>query len=295
MGEATMSIAAPSRKEVGEEEAEGAIKAVYGDIKATLRVPLVSLVFRLLAAYPDYLQLAWRQIKPNAQTLFFERQADSLRRRAVDVVATLGRAPAPADSTTADVLKTFHYVLPKLLLVITALRASGRGQYPNLEELALEAKRQIASGVPPDMPTFGLIDPETADEKVRFVFDDVRETLGVSTINSDIRALANWPDYLEAAWQSLKPILGTDQYVGADRELRAMANETVVMLPFRVEINPHVMRLLGLSEEGIDSVQGIIETAFQLVPKLLLNAAFLTAGAIGREAAQQSPYPPTVL
>src|SRR5205085_1790875 len=107
--------------EVLEEHAEGNVKGIYEEIKKTFRVPLVNLVFRVLAGYPDYLQVAWRQLQPNVQTVFFERRADEVRRYAVEAMSSLGTAPQPVErEQIAPVLHVFHYVNPKLLLAVGA-------------------------------------------------------------------------------------------------------------------------------------------------------------------------------
>src|SRR5689334_18481013 len=106
--EADMATVATS--EVPEAEAEGKIKAIYDDIKDTLRVPTVSPVFRVLATEPDYLQLAWSALKPNVQTAFFEARADDLRRMAVDAASAWGGPPAAGDAPgAADAIRVFHY------------------------------------------------------------------------------------------------------------------------------------------------------------------------------------------
>jgi hypothetical protein len=121
--------------EVLEDNATPEVKRVYDDIKTALRVPLVDLVFRDLARYPDFLTVAWRQLHPNVQSIYFERQADRVRARAVDAVATWSSAPAAPDDELRATLEVFHYVNPKLLIAVAALRAAVGGKYPKLVEL----------------------------------------------------------------------------------------------------------------------------------------------------------------
>jgi serine/threonine protein phosphatase PrpC len=283
---ATAEVAPPT--EVSEESAEGPVKQIYADIKDTLRVPIVNLVFRTLATHPDYLQLAWNQLKPNARIALFERSAGEIRRSAVEAVVGLGQAPRPEAEEAIAALKVFHYVNPKLLLAVAALRASTSGQYPKVEELPDEDKRQTRLGAPDQAVLPPPVDPSTASERVSSIFADIRSTLDLAVVNSDYRALANWPDYLERAWNSLKPITQLPEYDRMSRDLKVMAEETALVLPFRMETNPYVLRLCGLSEDDIDEVRGILDQFYRLLPGLILNIAFLTIGAIGREAALAS-------
>jgi len=282
--------------EVSEASAEGTIKTIYGDIKDTFRVPIVNLVFRVLATHPDYLQVAWRNLKPNAQTVFFERCADALRAAAVEGVSGLGQPPRPPDSgEAASVLRVFHYVNPKLLLAVGALRSATYGLQPMLAELPRDAKRQIARGVPEGMPPIEMIEPDEAEERVRSVFDDIKATLGLSVVNSDYRALARWPDYLVSAWGALKPVATGAEYRRIQRDLRRRTEEAITTLPFRMDLYPHALRHCGLSERDIESVQATLDSFYSLLPGLIANTAFLSVGSEGKEGAVRSPFPGEVL
>jgi hypothetical protein len=106
------------------QQANRRIKPIYEDIQTTLRVPVVNLIFRTLANYPEYLERAWAQLREIARSRMFEDAADALRRKAL-----WQPTPEPLDVEAVQELRVFndtiHYVLPKLLLAVTALeRAS---------------------------------------------------------------------------------------------------------------------------------------------------------------------------
>lgn len=284
-------IQAPT--EVSEAQAEGVVKTIYGEIKDTFRVPVVNLVFRVLATHPDYLQLAWTALQPNVQTVFFEQRADAVRRLAAETMSAMGRPPAPSDEALAT-LRVFHYVNPKLLVAVAALRVATSGSQPQVIELPREEKRQIAPGVPPEAGTIEMIDPATAAPEVRAIFDDLRATLQVPVINSDYLALARWPEYFGAAWEALRSLTQRPEYRQVQRALRFEAEQTVTALPYRMNLSPHVLRHAGLSEADIDFVRGTLDTFYRLLPGLVANVSFLS-GALGREQALQSPFPPRVL
>ncbi|MGH2448483.1 MAG: halocarboxylic acid dehydrogenase DehI family protein [Chloroflexota bacterium] len=281
--------------EVAEAEAEGKVKATYEDIKSTLRVPVVNLVFRLLAAHPDFLETGWVELKPNAQTVFFEQQADAIRAVAVDAVAGLGQAPAAPDDEARKVLAVFHYINPKLLLAVGALRAATRGQQPKLSVLSADQKRQITPGIPSGAPArIELVDATNAVPPLSVVFADIQTSLGVDVINTDYRALANWPAYFEQAWAAVKAILDEPEYQRALWEMRQYVEEAVVALPYRMDLNPHVLRQAGLGESDLEAVQDILTSFYRLLPGLIANVAFLAAGAVGSDGGR-SPFPATVL
>lgn len=112
-------------------QASEKIKPVYEDIQRTLRVPIVNLIFRTLANFPDYFVSLWEQLNPVLRTQDFEQTADNLRREAL-------LQPVPDVSgvewenlENLDKLRAFndtiHYVLPKLLIVTTAFEVATFG------------------------------------------------------------------------------------------------------------------------------------------------------------------------
>ena len=266
----------PQIHEVTESEAQGKIKAVYEDINSTFGTLSVPLVFRQLATCPDYLEVAWRMLKPNAQTVFFETSADEVRRRATAGAVYLAPAPAPPHpGDVGPVLDLFDRANARLFLAVATLRSGTNGQQPRLTELPQEAKRRAAPPSRHELQAIQLIDRAEASEALQAVFEDMRDTLAAPGIDDTYRALACWPDYLVSAWQAWKPVLERPEYQALQRELYRMTEETVTALPFRMEIYPHALRNAGLSEQQIDDVRAALQAAYRAAPGLVAHAAYL--------------------
>ncbi len=62
-------------------EDDDLIRPIYAHLRATLRVPFVDALFRVLANYPAYLRFASGQFGPYVRTPVFEHAADDLRAR----------------------------------------------------------------------------------------------------------------------------------------------------------------------------------------------------------------------
>jgi hypothetical protein len=276
---------------VPEAEATGKVKATYDDIRDSLRTPNVSLLFRVLAGYPDFLEVAWQQLKPNVITVYFETRADEIRSRAVEGTARLGAPPRP-DPPAAAVLRVYHYVYPKLLLAACAMRCSLTGQYPLLLCLPSSQKRQIRTGVPADSPQIEEVEPAAAGERVAGVFSDIQATLSSEFVGGGFSALAQWPDYLGWAWQSLKPVIASPEYESLRSELRRTAEAALAALPFRIDLSPHVLRLAGLNDSDLDGVRRVLDRFYAYSPGQVANVAFLSIGADGQYGASRSPFPP---
>ena len=56
-------------------------------------------------------------------------------------------------------------------------------------------------------PTVKLVDENTADPRVRAVFDDIKATKRIDRVPNFWRALAANPDNLERAWKDAKDIM----------------------------------------------------------------------------------------
>ena len=278
--------------EVPEAQAEGAVKSIYEDIRRIFRVPLVHPVFRSLATQPDFLQIAWVALKPNLQTVYFERCADALRTLAVEATGALGQGPRPDNADDVrPTLHVLHYANPKVLLAVSALRSAANGEVPRLTELSGDDKRQIATGVPDGAVPIETIESEAADAQIGAIFDDIQATSDPPVVNMVYRALARWPAYLETSWESIKPMIERQEYRAAQRQLRRQADEAVMALPFRMDISSHVMRHAGLSEQQIDDVRDILNRYYGLLPALTVHVSALVTGVDTAEDAKRSPFP----
>jgi hypothetical protein len=282
--------AAHAVPEVSEDDAAGNVKGIYDEIKSVLRVPFVPTLFRSLAVTPDCLQLAWRQLQTNAQTVYFERSADALRLVAVNFVGESGNAPSlPED--VANVVRVMHYIDPKLLIAVTVLRAATTGQRPRMEQLPDADKRRVVPGAPQTMVTPRFTPLPATDPVVQSVIADAQATLGLPQIVGGLRLLASWPELLESCWGGFKPFVESDAYRRAGRDLRLAAEEVVLDLPFRMDLSPHTLRHAGLTEADLDRVRLTLNRFHASLVVSVLFSAFLASGAFGAADAAQSPFP----
>lgn len=118
-----MQLAA-TRPEVMMDATSQRIQAIYEDIQQTLRVPIVNLIFRTLANDPDYFAPAWERTAPTARTRGFEAAADAIRAEALleqePDASQVGRDSTDPLEKIRAFNDTINYILPKLLLVVTA-------------------------------------------------------------------------------------------------------------------------------------------------------------------------------
>ncbi|HEV3310281.1 MAG TPA: hypothetical protein VG815_07170 [Chloroflexota bacterium] len=195
--------------EVSESEATGKVDTLFAGIRSTLGVASVGRLFRRLAVYPWYLDLAWRNLEHNASTAYFHRMAKEL-----EDLAAGGRLPAEDFSRSMRANAV-------MLMAAAALRAGANGQVPKMSLLSPADKQRVQ----PDIPARDSAIGETDSDPIGAALD---------------------------------PAMGIR--VAQLRQRAAMAAES---LPYRMEISSTAGRQAGLTEDQLDSVRGIIETAFQ--------------------------------
>jgi hypothetical protein len=149
------------------------------------------------------------------------------------------------------------------------------------------AMEHVERGVPANMYPMEMV-PDKPDEKlVKEIFQDIRRTLSLPSINSDYRTLALWPDYLAAAWRGLKPIIEREEYKTASDELRETARKLALNLPYPIDLSMEKVKEIGEDEEVLEKT----ESFERLLPGLIINIALLELEWQSAEALSSSPFP----
>ena len=285
-----MQLAA-GKPDIMPDQAGEQISPIYEDIQRTLRVPLVNLIFRTLANYPDYFVPMWNGVSPAFRSKAFEKEADNLRGmaflEAVPDASAVNWESLPEIERLRAFNDTIFYVLPKLLLVTTSIYEVSFGS--RREEETQPANElnssEITLGVAEGTAKVQIVNPEKAAERVRELFSSIKEKHGHPLVSSYYRGLANWPDFLEEAWNRIKPLVGSSAYEERKQELieQALAGT-------------RNFKLLKVEKPAIDQEQSKeikqILTAFQhkFIPEMLLDVALIKAMLDGKEAAAASRF-----
>ncbi|MFC0677959.1 halocarboxylic acid dehydrogenase DehI family protein [Lysobacter korlensis] len=274
---------AAERPEVMMDEASERIRSVYEDIQRTLRVPIINLIFRTLANDPEYFVPAWERTAPVARTRAFEAAADGLRAAAVLDAAPdhpeLDRDDIGPLATIRAFNDTIHYVLPKLLLIVTAWDEGGwNGQSGD--------ERPIPSGIADGTGKAPMVKMEDASDRVRQLFEREKRAHGHPLVSSYYRVLANWPDFLEPAWTRVEPLVGSEPYRERMGRLVTLATAAVAELPLPASI-PDQART-----EEISHLLAAFRREF--IPSMMLDVGLIKAMLDGKDAARSSPFSPAL-
>lgn len=269
------------------QQADARIKPLYEDIQQTLRVPFVNLIFRTLANYPDYLEPAWREIRPLVGSRYFEKFADELRRRALlsdSSIASSTLTKAPPDMERLRTFNdTIHYVLPKLLLVAAAWsrNSSEVRDEKSVSPPGLDAS-SLPYGVAEGTGKVEMVNPEKTDERMQRLFEEIKQRHGHPLVSSYYRGLANWPDMLESVWRTIEPYIGSDEYEARKQSLVSMAEQQLRDWP------PLSVKMDSAHAADIAAIIAAFQRKF--IPEMLLDAVLIKSAIDGIEAAGTSRF-----
>lgn len=186
---------------ITEADATGAVAALFEDIRATLGVPVVNLIWRHLAIFPGGLEWAWESLKPIYASGAVAAEAQALR-DGLKVPALPGlTAPVLAAIGLADddvawirmILGTYERSNAMNIIALGALLArldgvsvgAGASPVPPRNESKVEGKMPV------------LLTLDQMDPSVRALVEALNAVGGrTEVLASMYRHLANWPPYL---------------------------------------------------------------------------------------------------
>ena len=195
---------------ITEAEATGQMADLYADIRATLGVPVVNLIWRHLAVFPGALPWAWQSLKPLYASGAVTAQAAALRSGlAVPALAGLsGPALGAAGLGQADlvqitmILRSYERSNAMNIIALGALLARLEGQPPTNGQAAPPVRNETP--IDGEMPTLLTLDAMPPD--VRSLVEELNRIGRRDQILASMyRHLANWPAYLALVHTLIAP------------------------------------------------------------------------------------------
>lgn len=105
------------------------------------------------------------------------------------------------------------------------------------------------------------IDPTTAAPEVRAVFDDIKATRKVKSVNNFWRYLANEPRMLRHTWESLKSIMGDGALDPLTKELVYVAVSITNNCEYCMASHTAAARAKGATEAQINELYAVVALA----------------------------------
>ena len=248
-----------------------------------LRSPFVPRPLADLAACGSYLELVWPQLAPSLETAGFVGSALYMVDMAMDAVeavyqpilsreSLLGGALTEADlAHVEDVLDTFHWVQPQMLLLLAALaegwdtpRVGGQGK-PDPRQTSERERRHLST----------IID--FASEQAG-PLPEVREALQVATVPDLYRAIAVWPGYLQATWDELQHLAAYPLFRQRGRALYFYARSSSRFLARPIEVSRDALLARGTAPADLDRAHAVIEAALPAMATMMMHCCAMRVG-----------------
>jgi len=288
-------------EQVYESEARGWQVGLYEDIKQTLRAPIVNSIWRVQMYHvPRFLRYAWGQLKPIFRTREFGAFSVAYRDRLLSGIEDdlprydpAGVALSPSSFTElAGQLATFDVVGPRLavLFAVADRRLNGRAVGTGFEEPADSDGPADAATAP--FPEW--LDADRGRPPTMLSQADARDALpgGLASefdemVPSVYRCLAQWPPYLERAWDDLEALFESGAYATACEESFQLVETYLDRIPYTPQIDPEILDRMGFDEGTVTELRDLFATfrtaGASVLPQLSVYAA--TVGAAGEREA----------
>jgi len=273
--------------ELAEADAGDEIKAIYTEIKACCRVPMVALIYRHLATHDGLLEWSWRALAPAMRSGALSAAAEELA--SVPLAAEL--PPLTREKAEALALKPMDRAA--IAYIVTAYNTANPHNIIAVRGLmTLLASEEAGGGsggdpgqpVPPAafpaLPPLVQLEempPELAERVVRLRVSGDDGSRGI--VPTLYRHLAHWPDYLLDQADALAPMFLSGDIEDTATRIATGANTAAARLAG--ELTPHDLpagRPSGAAREQLLATL----TAFSATIPEMITVGRLMAGALPR-------------
>jgi hypothetical protein len=277
---------------VPEHRADQELSEVYRDLKATFGVPWVGVITQAVAHYRPFFVEAWRRFAPSAKTHFFERASDDVRIQSWGLIGQsfaiegqtsrleeIGYSAREIEQIRA-VLDIFDYGNPKYLIFATAIK-EGLLSGDTFGDATSDAQCQFPrSPICQIDPIPVMVEEHHAIGALSQIYADIKDTLQLPFVNSDYKAMARWPSYLDQAWGALKPCIETRAYQAARQEIHSQALAALDGLPIAYRMSADDALQAGLSKAQVHELIQVISLFQWLLSGLVLNVRYFKQQAL---------------
>lgn len=266
------------------------VREAFRDIKNALRIPVVSVVFQAYAALPKFIDIVWRRLRPSVLAPEFSRQAQSIDRLAqsaasawpvTDHSAQLrGRGMTAVDlARMREIVEAFEDINPRLLIVASAVElalngATLGGTGANGPSHAEQQERgKEFRGMRTE-----IADERDAPPRVRAIFEDIKNSIGLAIVSNDYRAMASFPDWLEIWWKDCKARMQEPAYAQLEDDLANAGREAAKNLPQRFALSDDLLSANGIDDVKREELRRINEAFVGALPRLIINIEIARLG-----------------
>jgi hypothetical protein len=225
--------------------ADERVKEAFRDVKDSLRVSFVDALFQAYAADPKFIDHVWRRLRPSMLAPPFVAAAAAVAEiadREVETWPVSDHAAALHSRNYADndlrklreIVELFHCMNPKLLIIAHAVRVAltgepigGGGVPPAQAHVDRDKLVRDFRGV-----RVPLSDEREAPLRVRMTYEEIQRSTGLPFVDTDLRAMGAYPDWLDVFWTDNKPLLSSRRRQDLCAKIEGAAQIAARQLPY---------------------------------------------------------------
>jgi halocarboxylic acid dehydrogenase DehI len=272
---------------VREAQADDATREIYSEIKEALGIPYVPAMVQVFASSPEFLRLFWERAKPVVETREFFSAAERLRGEAYTRMHNYFNVPnlgakldelqfSPgAQAELKKAAELYQYSNPVLLeLSATLVQA-----FEHPDATARKASGPATHPFNPERPI--LVEEENAPPMTRRIYEDIKRTLGTAFLNTSYVHFGRWPEFLQAYWETVKPVITTALFEQNSRAMRDSALALTSELPQPLQLSMAELDEAGVGRDELNAIVQASESFLELMSKQTLLVAFAKIGLEG--------------
>ncbi len=237
------------------------------------------------AHYPHFYSALWRGLRPLCASRQFDEACRALRGKVEYGISRFPRCALELELLSAG------YAAEEINRIRALIEVFSNGNMPylmlaTLARLLLEnhslsidptvEPRVLSRSVEQDTSLL-LMEPHHGNEQLKALFEDIKATLELPFVNTDYRALARWPSYLDLAWQDLKPQIRSTDYEALVSEIHATATKLALELPNPGALTSEKLQAAAMEDKALDEIRTVVRLFQYLLPGLVANIGFFRA------------------
>lgn len=230
----------PLTRAFEEQEVQPDVRRIYGEVRASLDLPFVPTLFKVLAGSPDYLKLMWDDLGRVARSREFHAATRALEEfvRSLAVKGgwrfSDGRKVLAAQKFSGDDMEVIGELPPVFVRSLCQMslftRLLQRGYAGGQRGRVSDARQASALA---RIMSINVPNEREAGLRVWLIYSDIKKLTGSRNVLSLFRVLSPFPGYLASMWLDSKKVWSDPGFLHARDEVAKRVQGLVIGLPVR--------------------------------------------------------------
>ncbi len=110
------------------------------------------------------------------------------------------------------------------------------------------------------MASVEMIEVEAATGKVKEIYDEIKESLGIDFVPNMYKVMARNPAYLEASWNKIRAVMNEQRKLDdLTKAIIVLTVSTMNGSSYCLEVYTGAVRKYGLDDDGLTEVAAVID------------------------------------